>query len=73
MDNKTKIPIFCGKMDVDGVMDWIESLNNYFECEEVSEKQKVKISKSKYKGVALTSWNFVQGEMVKYRRSMITS
>lgn len=73
MDQKSNLAIFSGKMDVDGVMDWIESLNNFFECEDIADNQKVNIAKSKMQGEALTWWNFVQGERVKEARGMITS
>ena len=72
-DAKGDLPIFLGKMDVDAVVDWIEALNNHFECENIAEKDKVKIAKSKLKGPALTWWNFTQGERVKEGKNMITS
>ena len=46
-DAKGDLPIFLGKMDADAVVDWIEALNNHFECENIAEKDKVKIAKSK--------------------------
>lgn len=60
-------------MDVDAIVDWIEALNNHFECENIAEKNKVKIAKSKLKGPTLTWWNFTQGEKVKEGKNMITS
>lgn len=55
------------------MMDRIESLNNFFECKDIVDNQKMKIAKSKKQGVALTWWNFVQGERLKEGRGMITS
>ena len=72
-DAKGDLPIFLGKMDVDAIVDWIEALNNHFECENIAEKDKVKIAKSKLKGPTLTWWNFTQGERVKEGKNMITS
>ena len=72
-DAKGDLPIFSGKMDVDAIVDWIEALNNHFECENIVEKEKVKISKSKLKGLALTWWNITQGVRVREHKNMITS
>ncbi|XP_059068693.1 uncharacterized protein LOC131859152 [Cryptomeria japonica] len=73
MDGKLDLPIFSGKMDLDLVMDWIEALTSFFECEEIPEHQRVKIAKSKLKGAALTWWNFIQTEKVRNGKSMINS
>ena len=34
------VSLFSGKMDIDAVMDWINVMENHFECEGVSEAQK---------------------------------
>lgn len=73
MDQKSNLPIFSEKMDVNGLMGWIESLNNFFECKDIDDNQKMKIAKSKMQGAALPWWNFVQGERVKEGRGIITS
>ena len=69
----TKLPMFTGKMDVELVLEWIEPLENHFECEKVSESQEVKLAKSRMKGAALTWWNFVQEERVKEDKRNICS
>lgn len=51
---KDDIPRFSGKMNVEEVMDWIEALNNHFECKETLENKKVIFAKSKMKGEVLT-------------------
>lgn len=56
------IPIFSGKMEPGVVLDWIEGLENHFECEKINESQKVKVSKAKLRGYALTWWKFIQDE-----------
>ena len=35
----TELPMFTGKMDAELVLEWIEALENDFECEKVSESQ----------------------------------
>ena len=54
------VSICHGKMDVEVVLEWIESIENYFECEGTIEAQKVRFKKSRLKGQALTWWSFVQ-------------
>ena len=48
------IPLFSGKMDLDLIMDWIEGMENNFECDSVSDAQKVKVEKSRLRGSILT-------------------
>jgi hypothetical protein len=33
------VPHFSGKMDIDAVMDWLEGMENHFECEAILEAQ----------------------------------
>jgi hypothetical protein len=56
------IPLFSGKMDLDLIMEWIEGMENHFECDGVSNAQKVKVEKSRLRGTALTYWKFVRTE-----------
>lgn len=56
------IPLFTGKMDSKLVMEWIEGMENHFECEGVSEAQRVKVSKERLRGPALRWWKFLQEE-----------
>lgn len=66
------IPLFNGKMEFDLVMEWIEGMENYFQYEGISEAQRVKVAKSRLRGVSLTWWNFVQDERVKEGKKPIT-
>lgn len=54
MEKKIDLPTFNGKLEPDVAMDWIKSLSNFFECEDIPGHQKVKIAKSKLKGASLT-------------------
>ncbi|XP_059067510.1 uncharacterized protein LOC131858325 [Cryptomeria japonica] len=54
-------------------MDWIEALENYFECEVVLPSQKVKLAKSKLKGPALSWWNFLQNERLEEGKEVIST
>lgn len=44
---KMEIPTYSGKMNVEELVDWIDSLNNYFEYKEVAEENKVNFAKTK--------------------------
>lgn len=50
------VPLFSGKMEVELVMEWIEGIENHFECEGVTEAQKVKVAKSRMRGATITKW-----------------
>ena len=39
------IPLFSGKPDPNLIMEWIEGMENHFECDGVSDAQKVKVEK----------------------------
>ena len=47
-------------MDSNLVMEWIEGMENHFNCEGVTEAQKVKVAKSRLRGPILTWWKFLQ-------------
>ena len=67
------LPIFNDKMNANLALDQIEALTTFFECEDILEKQKVKIARSKLKGATLIQWNFIQIERVKNGKSRINS
>lgn len=50
------IPFFNGKMYMNIVMEWIEGMENNFECEGIIETEKVKVEKSRLRGHTLTWW-----------------
>ena len=57
------LPTFHGKLDPDERMDWVEALDNHFECDKTPKNQKVRIAKAKLKGPTLSWWKFLQNEM----------
>lgn len=65
MDVKLDLLVFAGKMEPNIVMEWIDSLDNFFESEDIPKHQRVKMAQSKMKGATLTWWNFIQDERVK--------
>ena len=48
--------MYEGNLNVEELMDWISSLDTYFEFEEVEDKNKVKIAATKLKDHAAISW-----------------
>ena len=44
-DQRSKLPVFIEKIDPEECMDWIEVLDNFFECENTPEIQRVKVEK----------------------------
>lgn len=67
------VPCFSGKMERQVVMEWIEGLENHFECGGVSEAQKVKVAKSRLRVAALTWWKFIQEERQKEGKNPIAT
>ena len=54
MNAKLDLPTYDGRVNLDAIVDWVDSLNSFFECDEILENQRTKISKSKLKGAMLT-------------------
>ncbi|XP_059067542.1 uncharacterized protein LOC131858346 [Cryptomeria japonica] len=71
--DRNDIPLFHGKLEPEECMDWIEALENYFECEVVLPSQRVKLAKSKLKGPALSWWNFLQNERLEEGKEVIST
>ena len=49
---RMEIPSYEGNLNVDELMDWISSMDKYFNLEEVEYKKKVKYTATKLKGHA---------------------
>lgn len=67
------VPLFTSKMEVEVVVEWIEGMENHFECEGITEAQKVKVAKSRMRGTTLTWWKFIQDERKKIGKEPISS
>lgn len=74
-DSKTRtdLPMYEGKMDDEILLDWFSALENHFDCEDVEDKFKVKIAKSRLKGHALLWWDNLQVDRGKKGLPKITS
>ena len=47
-----EIPFYEGSLNAEELMDWISSLDKYFDYEEVDDKNKVKFAVTRLKGHA---------------------
>ena len=52
------LPNFHGKLNPDDCMDWLEVLDNHFECDQVPASQRLKLEKTKLKGLPLVGGTF---------------
>ena len=66
-------PLLIRKMEPDLVMDWIEGMENHFECDGITEAQKVKVEKLRFRGSTLTWWKFIQEKREKEGKKPISS
>ena len=49
-----EVPMYEGNINVDELMDWINSLNKYFDFEEIEDKKNVRYEATRLKGHAST-------------------
>jgi len=68
---KPELPTYDGSLSIDVVLDWISEMDNYFECEEISEDRRVKFAATKLKGHATLWWDSVQNERKRLNKPPI--
>jgi hypothetical protein len=57
---KIDIPMYEGNLDVEELLDWIRSMDKYFDYEDVDEEKEVKHVVTRLKGHATMWWNELQ-------------
>ena len=57
---KFDVLTFSGKLKPKELIDWINELEEYFECEDIEDLDRVKVAKAKLKGHAKIWWQEVQ-------------
>ena len=72
-DQRSDLPMFSGKLNLEECMDSIVELDIHFECNNVPKIQRVKVAKSKMKGSALSWWNFLQNERIEEEKEPIAT
>ena len=62
---RLEVPTYDGSLNVEELIDWINTLDKYFDCEEVDEAKKVKFAVTKLRGHTSIWWDGVQANEVK--------
>jgi predicted DsbA family dithiol-disulfide isomerase len=70
---RMEVPLYEGNLNVDELMDWISTLDKYFEYENVPDEKKVKFVVTRMKGHALLWWDGVQAERQNKGKTRIKS
>lgn len=68
---KVEIPVYEGSLNAEELMDWISSLDKYFDYEEVDDIKKVKFAVIRLKGHATIWWDEIQTSRTRQRKSKI--
>lgn len=58
-------------MSIDVLLDWISKMDKYFECKEVGEDRRVKLTATELKGHAALWWGSVQNERKRLNKAPI--
>ena len=68
---KMEIPMYEGSLNAEELMDWIRSIDQYFDYEEVEENKRVKFVVTRLKGHAAIWWDEVQTSRTRKGKSKI--
>eukprot|EP00253_Pinus_taeda_P012243 PITA_12243 len=66
---KIEIPMYDGSLNAEELMDWIRSIDQYFNYEEVEENKKVKFAVTRLKGHAAIWWDELQTSRTRKGKS----
>jgi hypothetical protein len=59
---KIEVPMYEGNLDVEELLDWIRSMDKYFDYEDVDEEKRVRHVVTRLKGHATLWWDELQAE-----------
>eukprot|EP00253_Pinus_taeda_P013296 PITA_13296 len=68
---KIEIPMYEGSLNTEELMDWIRSIDQYFDYEEVEENKRVKFAVTRLKGHAAIWWDELQTSRTRKGKSKI--
>eukprot|EP00253_Pinus_taeda_P030391 PITA_30391 len=68
---KIEIPMYDGSLNAEELMDWIRSIDQYFDYEEVEENKRVKFTVTRLKGHAAIWWDELQTSRTRKGKSKI--
>ena len=69
---KIEVSAFSGSLRPEELIDWINEIDEYFECEEIKDPDRVRFAKTKLKGHANIWWREVQLERGRGGKEKIT-
>jgi hypothetical protein len=70
---KMEVPMYEGNLNVEELLDWISSLDKYFDYEEIDDEKKVKHVVTRLKGHATLWWDELQADRRSKGKSKIKS
>jgi hypothetical protein len=70
---KMEVPMYEGNLNVEELLDWINSLDKYFDYEEIDDEKKVKHVVTRLKGHATLWWDELQDDRRRKGKSKIKS
>ena len=68
---KIEIPMYEGSLNAEELMDWIRSIDQYFDSEEVEVNKRVKFGVTRLKGHAAIWWDELQTSRTRKGKSKI--
>eukprot|EP00253_Pinus_taeda_P024622 PITA_24622 len=68
---KMEIPMYEGSLNVEELMDWIRSIDQYFYYEDIEENKRVKFAVTSLKGHAVIWWDELQTSRTRKGKSKI--
>ena len=68
---KMEIPMYEGSLNAEELMDWIRSIDQYFDYEEIEENKRVNFAVTRLKGHAAIWWDEVQTARTRKGKSKI--
>ncbi|XP_028755921.1 uncharacterized protein LOC114715291 [Neltuma alba] len=70
---KVEAPDFDGRLDVNAFLDWLATMDDYFEWYNMSDIQRVRFTKMKLVGSARKYWQFVQTNLERLGQPPVTT
>ena len=68
---KVEIPMYEGSLNAEELMDWMRSIDQYFDYEEIEENKRVKFAVTRFKGHAAIWWDELQTSRTRKGKSKI--
>jgi hypothetical protein len=66
--HQMKMHVYSGSEDQEKLIEWIEELHLYFECNKVEDYMRVKMVYIKFNSYAFVWWEYLKMDRKKYRK-----